>query len=195
MCCRKLQKAIKVGHLPVPAFRGRALSLSATVNSTHMILRSVTTGETPQTRDRGLKTHGVVRYAPDPNMQISHPTELTLSDIHTRKSNYCGRASAAFCLNCCIKGLCAPCRLSRVIARARTRKAGRDKWPVCAILEIQVPERNSLKAKCLVLRLNFKNRTRAGRPGGRNRKTGMVMNLLHEIATTVGQGHQQFEVG
>ena len=46
----------------VTIFRGRALSQSATVNRAHMAPRHLATSETPQTRDRGLKTLGVVRY-------------------------------------------------------------------------------------------------------------------------------------
>ena len=46
----------------VTIFRGRALSQSATVNKAHMVPRLLATSETPQTRDRGLKTLGVVRY-------------------------------------------------------------------------------------------------------------------------------------
>ena len=46
----------------VTIFRGRALSQSATVNRARMVPRLLATSETPQTRDRGLKTLGVVRY-------------------------------------------------------------------------------------------------------------------------------------
>ena len=51
----------------VTFFRGRALSQSATVNRARMVPRLLATSETPQTRDRGLKTLGAVRIRDTPN--------------------------------------------------------------------------------------------------------------------------------
>ena len=51
----KRRKPQKVGHLSVPASRGRALSISTTVNKVRMIPERFAATETPQTRDLGLR--------------------------------------------------------------------------------------------------------------------------------------------
>ena len=127
LCCRKLQKAIKVGHHSVPAVRVRALAIICDNQSdTYALSAPRHKRKTTDARPRGMAV-AVLVYRIDASR---HPSG---------EPNYCGRASAAFCLDYYIKGLCAPCRLSRITARARTRKAGTERWPVCAILEIQAP--------------------------------------------------------
>ena len=57
----KRRKPQKVGHIPVPASRGRAPSLPATINQTHVFPRPLATTDNAETRDLVLKTRGVVR--------------------------------------------------------------------------------------------------------------------------------------
>ena len=58
---RFARKPQKHGHFPVPASRGRALSLSAPFNKVHMVPERGSSSGTPQTRDLGLKASRVVR--------------------------------------------------------------------------------------------------------------------------------------
>lgn len=78
----------RLAIFPFPAFRVRALSLSSTVNRAHIIPRSVTTGKTPQTRDRGVKTHGIVRYAPEPNVTTCKYLTRPMSGLWPRRNHY-----------------------------------------------------------------------------------------------------------
>ena len=57
----KRRKPQKVGHIPVPASRGRAPSRPATINLTHVFPRPLATTDNAETRDLVLKTRGVVR--------------------------------------------------------------------------------------------------------------------------------------
>ena len=57
---RETAQIAKGWPFSVPVSRGRAPSLPATINRTHMFPRPLTTINNAATRDLGLKTHGVV---------------------------------------------------------------------------------------------------------------------------------------
>ena len=87
----------KLAILPFTVFRVRALSLSATVNKTHMSIPSVATSETPQTRDRGhvdqkSAMHPILRPASSPTPRNINPAPPR---VFCPQSRVCGISLAA----------------------------------------------------------------------------------------------------
>ena len=110
---------------PVTVFRGRALSVSATINQPRVFPRPLATINNAETRDLGLKTRVVVRCPRTTSQQGSVPagsahfTEMRPLKVNRRglppqesipkTPNTHGRVSTAFRFLRLIKGPCVLC--------------------------------------------------------------------------------------